>query len=102
MVVMPRSRQLVVVPTVLGTVKLAAKSLVKLPAAPAVRSSALVLLMPVCHVTRMFVLTGVMAVMPKKEALLVGSVLARNSGRFVIVLFDTIPKAVAAPIDAAS
>src|SRR6266446_6420780 len=54
---------------------MAAKLLVaKLPPTPAERSSALVLPGPVIHVTRILVLTRVMEVIPKKEALLVGSV----------------------------
>ena len=72
------------VPTVLVTVKMAAKLFVlKLPLVPAVRWSALVLPLPIVHVTRMLVATRVIDVMPKNEALLVGSVPARNSCRFV-------------------
>ena len=57
-----------VLPTVLVTVKMAAKVLVK----PVARSSALVLPMPVIHVIRMVVLSRAIEVMPKNEALLVG------------------------------
>src|SRR6058998_109265 len=58
-----------------------AKLLVKLPAVPAVRSSALVLPVPVIHVTRTLSLSRAMVVMRKAEALLVASVPARNSAK---------------------
>src|ERR1043166_3705044 len=62
---------------------MAAKLFEKLPAEPAVRSSALVLAGTVIHVTRMLVLVFTMEVMPRNDALLVGFVPAWNSCRLV-------------------
>ena len=73
------------VPTVLVTVKMVRKLLVlKLPlAAPVARCNAFVLPLPIVHVTRRLFTVLVIAVMRNPDALLPGSVPARNSFRLL-------------------